>query len=172
MDTVGGAALGVIALIASFSSRSGPMPRTSSGSASAYRGSSETARRLFERLVLQQPREQQVAGLQQGEVLFVLHLGGGQQPRGLQVEQGRGHHQELAGLVERPVVTHGADVGDELVGDPAQRHLGDVELVLADELQQQVERAGEVGQPHGETGRRRGVGRQGIGRDRSLDDDG
>ncbi|GAA2658797.1 hypothetical protein Adu01nite_93560 [Paractinoplanes durhamensis] len=31
-----------------------------------------------------------------------------------------------------------------------QRHLGDVELVLADQLQQKVERPGEVDQPHGE----------------------
>jgi hypothetical protein len=33
-----------------------------------------------------------------------------------------------------------------------QGHLGHVELVLADQLQQQIERAGEVGQPHRETG--------------------
>ena len=39
------------------------------------------------------------------------------------------------------------DVGDELVGDPGQRHLGDVELVLGDQAEQQVERALEVVQP-------------------------
>jgi hypothetical protein len=48
-------------------------------------------------------------------------------------------------------------VGDELVGDLRQRDLGDVELVLADQLQEQVERALEVGEPDGETSRR-GVG--------------
>ncbi len=110
----------------------------------------DVRRRLLVRLVLQQPGEEQVPGLQEGEVLLVLHVGGGQQPGGLQVEQGGGDQQELAGLVEVPLVAHRPDVGDELVGDLVQGHLGHVELVLADQLQQQVERAGEVGQPHGE----------------------
>jgi hypothetical protein len=35
-------------------------------------------------------------------------------------------------------------VGDELVSDLRQRHLGDVELVLGDQAQQQVERTLEV----------------------------
>jgi hypothetical protein len=39
------------------------------------------------------------------------------------------------------------------LGHPVQRDLGDVELVLADELEQQVERAGEVDQLHREPGR-------------------
>jgi hypothetical protein len=38
----------------------------------------------------------------------------------------------------------GLDVGDELIGHLGQRHLGDVELVLGDQLQQQVEWSGEV----------------------------
>ena len=42
------------------------------------------------------------------------------------------------------------DVGDELVGDPRQRDLGDVELVLGDQAEQQVERALEVVQVHRE----------------------
>ena len=36
------------------------------------------------------------------------------------------------------------DVRDELVGDPGDGDLGDVELVLADQAEQQVERPGEV----------------------------
>ena len=40
-----------------------------------------------------------------------------------------------------------AGVGDEVVGDLVQRHLGDVEPVREDQLQQQVERTLEVGQP-------------------------
>jgi hypothetical protein len=39
-------------------------------------------------------------------------------------------------------------VRDELVGDARERHLGDVELVLGDEVQQQVEGALEVVEPH------------------------
>jgi hypothetical protein len=42
------------------------------------------------------------------------------------------------------------DVAEELVGDLRERYLGDVELVLCYEPQQQVERAFEVGQVHGE----------------------
>src|SRR5690606_25252772 len=46
------------------------------------------------------------------------------------------------------VVPERGEMGDEVVGDGVQRHLGDVELVLADELQQEVERTLEVVQPH------------------------
>src|SRR3712207_8906289 len=58
--------------------------------------------------------------------------------------------EELAGLVEVELVAERVQVRDELVGHLGQRDLGDVELVLADQLQQQVERALEVGQPDGE----------------------
>ena len=99
---------------------------------------------LLVRAVLEQPREEQVAGLQQREVRLVLDLGGGQQPRRLQIEQRGGDDQELGGLVEVPVRPHGADVGHELVGDPGQRDLGDVQLVLGDQLEEEVEGALEV----------------------------
>ena len=49
--------------------------------------------------------------------------------------------EELAGLVEVPVRAAGADVGDELVGDLGEGDLGDVELVLGDQAEQQVEGA-------------------------------
>ena len=62
----------------------------------------EDAGDLLERLVLQQPREQQVARLEQREVLLVLDVALRQQPRGLQVEQGRGDQQERRGLLEVP----------------------------------------------------------------------
>ena len=52
----------------------------------------------------------------------------------------------------------GLHEGDELVGDRGQRHLGDVQLVLGDQAQQQVERALEVVQPHRERGRSRRSG--------------
>ena len=126
----------------------------------------EEACDLLVRAVLQQPREQQVAGLQQGEVLGVLHLGVGQQAGGLEVEQRGRDDQELRGLVEVRVVAEGREVGDEVVGDAVQRHLGDVQLVLADQLQEQVERALEVVQPDREA-RRRGLGRSADGSHRA-----
>src|SRR5690606_22939105 len=102
---------------------------------------------LLEGLVLQEPGEEQVSRLQQGQILLVLDRRGGQQPRGLQIQQGGGDHQELADLVQVPVVAHGPDVGEEVVGHLVQRDLGDVQLVLADQLQQQVEGPGEVVEP-------------------------
>jgi len=41
-------------------------------------------------------------------------------------------------------------VGDELVGDGVDGHLGHVEPPGVDQLEEQVERAGEVGQVDGE----------------------
>ena len=60
----------------------------------------EHRRDLLERPVLQQPREQQVARLEQREVLLVVDLARRQQPRRLEVEQRRGDDEELGGLVE------------------------------------------------------------------------
>ena len=65
------------------------------------------------------------------------------------VEEGGGDDDERGGLVEVPGGVPGLAppyVGDELVGHDAEGHLGDVKLVAGDELQQQVERAGEVRQ--------------------------
>ena len=112
-------------------------------------------RRLLVGPVLQQPREQQVAGLEQLQVVLVLHLGGRQQPGGLEVQQRRRDDEELAGLVQVQLVAEGPQVGDELVGDLREGDLGDVELVLADQLQEEVERPLEVGQPDGEARGRR-----------------
>nr|BFF21992.1 hypothetical protein GCM10025730_55130 [Promicromonospora thailandica] len=111
--------------------------------------------------VLQEPREQQVAGLEQLQVLGVLVHDARQQARGLEVEQGRRNHQELAGHAQVPrlvdlAARRGlarralglADVRHELVRHDRERHLGDVHLVLRDEREQQVERALEVVQPH------------------------
>ena len=58
---------------------------------------------LLVRAVLQQPGEEQVARLEQREVLLVLDLAAGQQPGGLEVEQGRGDDEELGGLAEVPL---------------------------------------------------------------------
>ena len=95
------------------------MPISTSGSRPANRSSSPTARGcrlrlagqplrehagdLLERLVLHQPGEQQVARLEQREVLLVLDVALRQQPGRLEVEQGRGDQQERRGLLEVPV---------------------------------------------------------------------
>ena len=63
----------------------------------------EGAATLLVRPVLQQPGEEQVPRLEQGQVLLVLDLGRGQQPGRLEVEQGGRDDQELAGLVEVPL---------------------------------------------------------------------
>jgi hypothetical protein len=90
--------------------------------------------------VLQQPREQQVPGLEQREVFLVLDLARGQQPGRLQVKQRRRHDEEVAHLIQVPAAGTLPDIGDELVCDLGQRHLGDVQLVLGDQPEQQVER--------------------------------
>ena len=166
--------LGSSAFAASRANWSSPIPISTSGSSAANRSSSPTARGcrvdspasrslehrgdLLERAVLQQPGEQQVAGLQQREVLLVLDVALRQQPGGLEVEQRRGDQQERRRLLEVPDLAAGLDVRDELVGDLRQRHLGDVELVLGDQAEQQVERALEVVEPDLERGRRLATG--------------
>ena len=113
IETPSGSGLGSSALAARPANSSGPSPIRTSGS------SWRTARRarrpagtaglgghpglqdagdLLERPVLQQPREEQVAGLQQRQVLLVLDLAGRQQPGRLEVEQGGGDQQERRGL--------------------------------------------------------------------------
>ena len=107
----------------------------------------EHLRDVLERPVLQQPGEQQVADLQQRQVLLVVDLPRRQQPGRLEIEQRRGDHQERGGLLELHLGTDRAGVGDEFVGDLMQRHFGDVEAVGENQLQQQVERPLEIGQP-------------------------
>ena len=55
-----------------------------------------------------------------------------------------GDQQEGRRLVEAQIRPDLFGVGDELVGHLVQRHLGDVEAVREDQLQQQVERTLEV----------------------------
>ena len=110
---------------------------------------------VLEGLVLQQPGEQQVPGLEERHVFLVFHLTGRQEPGRLEVQQRRGDHQELAGLIQGPVAAlllQVADVLDEFIGHRGNGHLGDVQLVLGDQGQEQVEGAREVGKPYFEAG--------------------
>jgi hypothetical protein len=107
----------------------------------------EHLRDVLVRPVLEQPREQQVAHLEQREVLLVVYLAGGQQPRGLEVKQRGRDDEECRRLVELHLRADRLGVRDEVVGHLVQRHLGDVEAVREDQLQQQIERALEIAQP-------------------------
>ncbi|CAM5778896.1 hypothetical protein CPER28S_00280 [Cellulomonas persica] len=123
----------------------------------------EVRRDLLVRAVLQQPGEQQVTRLQELEVLGVLDVRRRQQPGGLEVEQRRGHDQELRRAVEVPLRLGSSQVRDELVRDLRERDLGDVELVLRDQAEQQVERTREVVEVHLEAGRPGGCSPDGFG---------
>jgi hypothetical protein len=89
--------------------------------------------------VLQQAGEEQVALFQQGLRLVGVGVGTGQQPRRLELQQGRGHHQELRGHLEVEL-PHALDLGQVVLGDARQRHLPDVEALARDEVEEQVER--------------------------------
>ena len=166
-DTPGSGGLGANAASAIAANSLRAMPSSTSGSSSASHGSRAASRGrrgagrrpasrrgqrgdLLERAVLQQPGEQQVPGLQQRQVLLVLDRAVGQQPGGLEVQQGGGDDQERGGLVQVPVRALGAHVRDEVVGDHVQRELGDLDPVLGDQAQQQVERPLEAAHPDGE----------------------
>jgi hypothetical protein len=98
---------------------------------------------VLERPVLQQPGEQQVADLEQGQVLLVVDSPAGSNRAALRSSR-------VAATSRKAVVSSSSNpadllgVGDELVGHLVQRHLGDVQAVREDQLQQQVERTLEV----------------------------
>ena len=171
--TVGGA-LGVSARAATMASCSGVIPMTSSGSSAANWGSSPAWRAVIRpavairsanalamslnaRYCSSRAKSRSRASMRaksSSSVAARLR----QQPGGLEVEQGGGDEEELGRLAEVPlgVGRLGApDVRDELVGDRGQRDLGDVELVLGDQAEQQVERALEDVEVHLERGRPR-----------------
>ena len=56
------------------------------------------------------------------------------------MDQRRGHHQELPGHVEIELLHH-LDVQQVLLGNQRDGDVVDVDLVLANEVQQQVERS-------------------------------
>src|SRR5688572_25075599 len=95
---------------------------------------------VFERLALDQARQQQVALLPQGElVVEVAVVGAREQAARLELDQrGRDEH-ELGGDVEVEPL-HALDLLEVAVDDDRQVDLVDVDLLLQDQLQEQVER--------------------------------
>src|SRR6056297_1715180 len=96
---------------------------------------------VFEGLGLEQPGEEHVALLPQGQFVVEVDVGGVRQqtPR-LQFHQGGGDQQESRGHVEVEFL-HPLDLGQVGVDDGRQVDLVDVDLLLEDQLQQHVERA-------------------------------
>ena len=111
----------------------------------------EQRRDLLVGAVLQQPGEQQVAGLEQARRSSASSTSAsGSSRAALRSSSVAAMTRNSVVSSRSGVVAERREVRDEVVGDPVQGQLGDVELVLADQLQQQVERAGEVVQPDGE----------------------
>ena len=104
--------------------------------------------RFLERLVLEQPAHELGAGVRPFDGHLALDRGRfflGQKQARLQLQQRRRHHKELAGDVEVDLA-HPLDVLQVLLGDQCDRNVEDVDLVLADQVQQQIQRAFEAGQ--------------------------
>ena len=104
----------------------------------------EPERCFLESAVLEQAGEQQVARLEQCDILRVDQFTLRQETRDLEVEQRRRNHQELGCLVELRGRIEPSEVGNELVSHPAERDLGDVEFMLRDQGEQKVEWSAEV----------------------------
>ena len=96
-------------------------------------------RGVLERLALDEPGQQQVPLLPEGQLVVEVDVAvAGEQPLGLQLDQGGGDEEELGGQVQvhllEPVEVHQVGVDD--VGEP---DLVEVDLVLEDQVQEQVE---------------------------------
>ena len=94
-------------------------------------------RRFLESPILQEPREQEIAGLQVGLGRVALLVDTGQQMRGLHVQERRRDNQEFRGTRQVRGRLHERD---ELVGHLRERNLGDVEFLARDQRQQKIER--------------------------------
>ena len=103
------------------------------------------ARRVLERLALEQPGQQEVALFEAHQLLVEIDVfAAGQQPAGLQLDERRRDEQELGGDVEVDPF-HALDLGAEHVDDVRERDLPEVDLFFQDEVQEEVERAFENG---------------------------
>src|SRR5699024_11192136 len=81
-------------------------------------------------LVLKQPGEQEVAGLQQLQVGLVVDVAAESQAGGLQIQQRGCNEQQLGDLVKiLSGLGQPPGISNELVGDLGERDLGDVQHV-------------------------------------------
>src|SRR5207244_12173267 len=85
---------------------------------------------------------------------FAVPRTAGQECLRLDPQQTGGHLQVVRRLAQAQVADH----AQELIGDLRDREVGDVELVLADEMQQQIERARELLELDDEAGLVHGAG--------------
>ena len=104
-----------------------------------HRPLAQARRRLLEPLVLDQAPGQLLAH-DLGVFLFLLVPVARQQRLGLDVDQGGSHHQEIARDLEVQRL-HQVEVGQVLLGDLRDRDVVDVELLVADQVEQDVEGA-------------------------------
>ena len=101
---------------------------------------------FFERPVLQESCKQQVARFEHGNVVRIGVFTGREKPHNLHVEERRRNHEELARRLEFLGAGKVLEVGDEVVRDRCQAHLGDVHFVLGNQRNEKVERPVEIGQ--------------------------
>jgi hypothetical protein len=105
----------------------------------------------------EQPRDQ--LGSRIDDLVLALRRVGGQQHAGLDPGE-RGRHEEIFRGHVQIELLHELDVLEVLLCDACDRNLGNVHLVEADEMKQQVEGAFEDGQLDGV--RCPGLGYQGL----------
>ena len=99
----------------------------------------EHAGHVLERLALQQPCQQQVALLPQGQLVVEIDVvTTRQQSASLQLDQRRSDEQELGRNVEIDDL-QALDLSQVGVDDPAQGDFVDIDLFSEDQMQQQVE---------------------------------
>ena len=91
---------------------------------------------LLEAFVLQQPSHQ--LGTRVLLIELLLHLNRQQQAR-LDAQQCGGHHQEIAGIVQRQKLDD-LKILQKLVSDRGDGNVVDVDLVLLDQVQQKIQR--------------------------------
>jgi hypothetical protein len=99
----------------------------------------QAARRVLERLALEETRDQVVALVPTRELVVEIGIvGAGKQPAGLEIHQRRRDEQELGRAVEIDPLEPG-DLGEIAVNDVREADLEEVDLFLQDEVQKQVE---------------------------------
>src|SRR5207245_1985891 len=99
----------------------------------------ELGGRVLERLALQQAGEEQVALLEQQQLVVEVEVvAARQQAAGLELDERGGDEEELGGHLEIEMV-HALELGQVAVDDAGQRDLVDVDLLARDQVQEQVE---------------------------------